>query len=567
MSRFDKFLNPAFCANNTNSPCPNKTSKANNACGRCYLVVYCGRECQKEHWPTHKEDCNNILAHASWKPGWHTEEREPTFYKKQDPPEPYVNDDKIAWWGSMPALDLLKLDENEGQNASPKMRLLLTSSHDIRNIIETVARLPDTYSGQCEIVMNGIHAGIISQNIMLLLTAFHFSPEDAVPIMIHLWYSALIPASALAALRKKLLPLVEEVCSEAAQKRSIQFFKGFWRKNKACLQVELLKEEWERLRESFQVPGRFSAAMATSNRQDVTLATKREDSLHRVLYAQPRHWRISTMKFRRDGILLPFGCSRKEFDTPNPTFFNASRSWPMPDTADPRTSWNLLEVFTGPYTATYPAKNDVYGMLFIYLRETFLRFCRQIAKRDILIRLLSIDSLGLQQYLDQPAGHGGFDRIDAYVAAERDVLGINVLLTLLRPMLKPKIQNPKAMILVLFMRDVEDMWNNSSLSKDMARAAKYLPEAESTDYNDPDNMRHRRSSSFFRNVSKLFDLYKKSAGFDTLTDKHGLKMRGNNTIVAHWPLRPGKNAPQEVFDILEASGASGCERYVEWEWA
>lgn len=39
MSSFDKFLNPAFCANNINSPCPNKTSKANNACSRCYLVV------------------------------------------------------------------------------------------------------------------------------------------------------------------------------------------------------------------------------------------------------------------------------------------------------------------------------------------------------------------------------------------------------------------------------------------------------------------------------------------------------------------------------------------------
>lgn len=39
MSSFDKFLNPAFCANNTSSPCPNKTSQANSACGRCYLVV------------------------------------------------------------------------------------------------------------------------------------------------------------------------------------------------------------------------------------------------------------------------------------------------------------------------------------------------------------------------------------------------------------------------------------------------------------------------------------------------------------------------------------------------
>lgn len=123
------------------------------------------------------------------------------------------------------------------------------------------------------------------------------------------------------------------------------------------------------------------------------------------------------------------------------------------------------------------------------------------------------------------------------------------------------------MLLVLFVCDIEDMWSRDTLDQDVARATKYLSEPETTDDNDADLIRNRRASSFFSNVSKSFDLYKKSTGFGTLTRKYGLKMRGNNTIVAHWPMRPGKNAPQEVFDILEASGASGYERYVEWEWA
>ncbi|CAI7658005.1 unnamed protein product [Penicillium glandicola] len=583
MSGLDKFLNPAFCANNSNSPCPNKTSKANSACGGCYLVVYCSKECQKEHWPTHKEDCKHILADDTWKPDWYTEERDPSFYKKKDPSEPDVNDGKISWWGSMPALDLLKLDGNEGKDAPPKIRLLLTSSHDIRDMVETIARLPDTYSGQCEIAMNGIHPQIFAQNIILLLVAFHFPPEEAVPIMIHLWYSALIPASVLAGLRTKLLPLIEEVCSEVARKRSRKLLKWVWKKNKAILHLELVREEWERLRDCLQVPSRLSATRAARNREKVMLAPRREDLFHRFLYAQPRHWRVSTMKFRRDGILLPFGCSRKEFDTPNPlvhptpyctrratnnirTIFHASHSWPMPDSADPRTSWNLPEIFTGAYTANYPAKNDLYGVLFIYIRETLLSFCRQLAKRDIRIRVLGVDSLNLPAYFKESGGQG-FDRIETYVAAERDILGVDTILTLFSPLLKPKIENPKAMLLVLFIRDIEDMWSRDSLEKDVLRAAKYLPQPESTDDNDPDYMRLKRSSSFFRNVSKLFDLYKKSTGFDTLTSKHGLKMRGNNTIVAHWPMRPGKHAPQAVFDMLEASGATGCERYVEWEWA
>lgn len=277
--------------------------------------------------------------------------------------------------------------------------------------------------------MNGIHAGIFSQNVLLVLTAFHFPPEHAAIIMIHLWYSALIPASIITAVRKKLLPKIDKVCSEAAQKRSQPFFKCVWRKNKASLHVELARDEWEGLKGYLQVPADFSATEAACNRRDVMFADNRKDEFQRTLYAQPRYWRVSTMKFRDDGIMLPFGCSRKAFDTPNPLvcptfhctchvtntirmFFHTSRNWPMPDSADPRTSWDLLDVCTGAYTANYPAKNDLYGMLFIYLRETLLGFCRQISKRDVNLRLLSIDSLSLPTYFNQLGEHPRFDRID-----------------------------------------------------------------------------------------------------------------------------------------------------------
>lgn len=203
-------------------------------------------------------------------------------------------------------------------NRFVQLTQFMIASHDIRNIVETVARLPDSYSGQCEIAANGVSFEVFAQNIVLALTAFHFPPEKAAPIMIHLWYSALIPSSVLAALQSKLLPLIDEVCSQAELKRPERFFKWAWKTKTSCLQVELLREEWKRLRYTLRFPGRFSASEATRNRQDVTLPDGRVDALHRYLYAQPRYWRLCTMKFLRDGILLPFGCSRKEFDTPNP---------------------------------------------------------------------------------------------------------------------------------------------------------------------------------------------------------------------------------------------------------
>ena len=146
------------------------------------------------------------------------------------------------------------------------------------------------------------------------------------------------------------------------------------------------------------------------------------------------------------------------------------------------------------------------------------------------------------------------------------MLGIDRAINIYSSLLKPKIENPKAMILVLFFHDVALMLRTESLVRDTTRGAEYLPEPETTDYNDADMIRNRRSSTFFCNARRLFDRYKKAAGFDRIGE-YGLKMRGNNTIVAHWPTRPGKKSPQEVFDILEASGHSGCERYVEWEWA
>jgi hypothetical protein len=120
------------------------------------------------------------------------------------------------------------------------------------------------------------------------------------------------------------------------------------------------------------------------------------------------------------------------------------------------------------------------------------------------------------------------------------------------------------MLLVLFVRDIEAMWTGESLETDLTRVAKYLPQPESTSRNDADYLKAMKASTFFRDVTKLFDLYKKSAKFDTLA-RYGLKIRGKSTVVPHWPMRPGRHPTQQVFEILLASGATGCERYIEWE--
>jgi hypothetical protein len=64
------------------------------------------------------------MTKDDWKPDWCIEERNPTFFEKTNPSQP--DDSKVSWWGAMPALDLLKLDRNEGQDAPRRLRLLQT---------------------------------------------------------------------------------------------------------------------------------------------------------------------------------------------------------------------------------------------------------------------------------------------------------------------------------------------------------------------------------------------------------------------------------------------------------
>src|SRR4051794_7517691 len=82
----------------------------------------------------------------------------------------------------------------------------------------TLAELPISYMGKCTIVVNDMDIDIVARNVIILLTALYFDPEEAVPIIMHIWYSALIPSAVLLSLQEKILPLIEDVCKKVEQK-------------------------------------------------------------------------------------------------------------------------------------------------------------------------------------------------------------------------------------------------------------------------------------------------------------------------------------------------------------
>ncbi len=137
-------------------------------------------------------------------------------------------------------------------------------------------------------------------------------------MMLHIWYSTLVPAQMLRYLRDNILPLIQEMCDKIQAKQAQSSLSKTWTHGTQSLRLVLTKEQWAHLLLYFEVLDGLSAAQAQVIRASTTLAPERKDYLERALLTQPPVWCICTMKFRKDGILLPFGSSRRELDTPNP---------------------------------------------------------------------------------------------------------------------------------------------------------------------------------------------------------------------------------------------------------
>lgn len=80
------------------------------------------------------------------------------------------------------------------------------------------------------------------------------NPAEATPMLIHMWYSALIPEDMLRSLRDNILPLIEEVCVKIEGKKENAILAKTWKFGSRSLRLVLRKEKWSRLRQFFEVP-------------------------------------------------------------------------------------------------------------------------------------------------------------------------------------------------------------------------------------------------------------------------------------------------------------------------
>ncbi|RMZ87204.1 hypothetical protein DV736_g5572, partial [Chaetothyriales sp. CBS 134916] len=472
----------------------------------------------------------------------------------------------------MPALDVLALDRNEGCCYNHDLHVLFAASGDIRNVLKTVACLPDEYQQSVSLILNDRDFDIVARNLIMLLAALKIdkdSDED-IETIIHVWYSAKLQSSHLNQLQSSIRPLFQEVCAKIQNKPNGTLLGKTWTFGSRSLRVTLSKEKWMLLPSFLKVPDGLSCSKADKIRRAITLAHERKDYQDRNIFLQKPPHRVCKLRFREDGILLLFAQPRQAFDTPNPTFYQNHEDWPMTDSADPFDGWDIRYVLQTSYGS---AANDMYGKLFNHLRDLLSSFVKQATSRNLAFELLNEDVNDLARQL----GNRQFARIEVSNVSDSGYLGIGRTLCILSPFLQKSTENAHATMITLFMNAVPEMVhirpaNRAEAKSLVLKVAEYLPATRPprSEY-DPAVIQRVAAHNLVRDNDKYFKEYMKDKHFAEIGCHLGLTMKQPHTIVEEWPMRlkllPKQVGAKEELETLLTSTHIGAERYVEWRWS
>ncbi|KAJ3893192.1 hypothetical protein GG344DRAFT_75265 [Lentinula edodes] len=384
----------------------NCEKRGTHTCSKCRLVRYCSKQCQEAHWSFHKKDCKHPYNRLDWKPAWIAENRSPAFVGGNTPQSHFGTHWAPEYlWGNTPAANCLQLDHNEGvlESVEKDFNLCFAASGDIRNLVMTVNGLPDNYRGHCKILLNDRSDIVTTRNILILYTLLrHGHPlELAAETAVHFMYSAALRSSD----SSELFHCIKTVYGDVLSVYQSPMFRSFitrmspndMRKKSFVIRgagslsiaqsaVKLFGEPLAMLRATHTLKDSRKAM------HDVMLSPQRVDYRDRYLSGlQPSH-RLSFLRFRESGVLLPFADVVLEtFQHPNRLLFTASGKWVTMDNANPLFSWDVNEVLkTGQAHGLDHA--DIYGCLFVHVKAQFTEFARRVEKFHIDIHVSQLDA-------------------------------------------------------------------------------------------------------------------------------------------------------------------------------
>lgn len=131
-------------------------------CTSCMKASYCNVECQRNHWQQHMPSCQEtrekIVELAN--------KIKTVELLRQRAGKSLVS--ATQYWGNVPAVDLINLSMNEGEEYSDPLALLLCGVGDPRNVLLTISSLPDAYQQQVTFVLNDVCPCTLARTVLLL---------------------------------------------------------------------------------------------------------------------------------------------------------------------------------------------------------------------------------------------------------------------------------------------------------------------------------------------------------------------------------------------------------------
>ncbi|KAK0498174.1 hypothetical protein EDD18DRAFT_1156687 [Armillaria luteobubalina] len=410
------------CANQSTTPyrlCPND---ATQFCGGCFLVGYCSKECQTEHWKYHKQDCKNPLKSKSWSPMWVAENRKPAFVN--GPNEKHIPQKMfgipMGLWGNVTSIDVINGKNNEGADeiCSKDPSLAFIASGDLRNVVSTVNKLPENYVGTLTILTNDKNPMIVRRNLLILtMLGIIEDVDEAAEQALHFWYSALQPLS----YRFLVFPHFPDA-------PTLQHLDG----TPACLTTStIVHTKWDPLTAMILI------SRLSGDEIDLPQA---KDTWSRTMYApertdhRERHYtdlwpshRVAFDAWRRSGILLPFGAMKDHMCVPNVWFFSDQGDLLLNDSSNPLEGWDYTEaVKAGKAHGT--TEDDLMGGLFFYVKDQLVEFSKRLRRFKIHIYSYDKNAKDLPAVLRSDiSSPKTFDRIETSNITDKNYVGLSIL--------------------------------------------------------------------------------------------------------------------------------------------
>ncbi|KAF7549131.1 hypothetical protein G7Z17_g6612 [Cylindrodendrum hubeiense] len=559
----------AYCLGTPQIPCP-----------KCLLLAYCSRECRESHWFFHRHHCVvDYLAPDN-------------LSDLKSPDDPWED----PWfWAKHAATDVLSLEKNEGKEFDGALDLLLVGESSLRHLIYSICKLPDTATIKITATINETSAHHLTRLVLtvLILTDDSYDPMTNAETVVHLWYSAMLPSTMFRHMEivaaEPLLAAMNDLekLYDAGNISTENAFPITMPRGGKSVVIDINRAQWSQIIQYLKRSKDISIANVSIVR--AFDCKKYSEPLPQVIKRMTPVRATGMMRWRSDGLLLPYGHPREEFDTLNPLFFQDHIPYPMGATQEPLAEWPI-ELLDHPCG---PAQNDVYGKMFYYVRDLCLTFQKRIKILQPEIRIISMYIHELPSHHTIGPTKKQFDRIEAAHYWDRKPF---LTLISLGALLRHEDENPNATILTLTRESV--IHQMDSVKKDLEAETQLIFQSSGTKLDelapplavgDPEDtpaaLRRKLGLVFWRNWDRFSEHYLSSPHYFhllnmvspysqferglTATGFLGLSLKPKNTITRRWPNRlvhNRKDAPTlRDFNRRLGWGDNLPERWLEWK--